>query len=250
MRFLRRCGRLLNAGLAVVGLKVIRQAEGCANPVNPVAADTSATLQRLRVDVAELLRAGRPIKLHVGCGPRILKGWLNIDLSYEPCEAYLQYYGGTHYPPEVRGSLSEFYPIDVSQTRLPIPDGTVDVIAHEDFIEHLSQKDQVAFLAEAFRILKKGGVHRVNTPNLLVSLRDRYDFSRGSEGVYREAWAMHGHVNILSPRLLEDLARWIGYREVVVAHKNQSRSGLLYREYRPDPRDSSEDENLYADLVK
>ena len=32
------------------------------------------------------------LKLHIGCGPRILKGWVNIDLAFEPYENYMQYY--------------------------------------------------------------------------------------------------------------------------------------------------------------
>jgi len=32
------------------------------------------------------------IKLHFGCGPRILKGWINIDLTFERFKPYLQYY--------------------------------------------------------------------------------------------------------------------------------------------------------------
>ena len=35
---------------------------------------------RLKADYSKY----NPIRLHIGCGPRILKGWINIDLSLEP----------------------------------------------------------------------------------------------------------------------------------------------------------------------
>ncbi len=107
-------------------------------------------------------------KLHFGCGPRVLKGWVNIDLAYEPFEKYLQFYGEKYYPAEIRADRSEFYAIDITKTGLPLPDDSVDVIFHEDFMEHLNQRDQIVFLAETLRVLRPGGVHRVNTPNLLI----------------------------------------------------------------------------------
>lgn len=190
------------------------------------------------------------LKLHFGCGPRVLKGWINIDLVYEPFENYLQYYGETYYPKEIRGEEADFFAIDVTKERLPLDDDTVDVVFHEDFIEHLDQRAQVVFLAETLRVLKPGGIHRVNTPDLKASMLNNSDFSLGSAGVYQEEWRKHGHKNVLTGDTLAEMAKMIGYREVHFTKKDESVSSLIPREYRPDINDRDEDGNIFADLVK
>lgn len=190
-----------------------------------------------------------PVKIHVGCGPRVLKGWINMDLSYEPFQAYLKYYTDRYYPEKLRGDQSDFFAIDVS-TGIPLPDESVDVIFHEDFIEHLSQKNQIVFLSEALRVLKVGGVHRVNTPDLLTSMRENSDFGKGMDGVYADEWNKHGHASVLTANSLKELAELVGYREVSFNGRDRSRSPLVPLEYRPDPNDRPESGNIFADLIK
>jgi predicted SAM-dependent methyltransferase len=190
------------------------------------------------------------IKLHFGCGPRVLKGWINIDLVFEPYENYLQYYGEKYYPKELRGGKADFIAIDVTKERLPFVDNTVDVVFHEDFIEHLDQRSQIVFLAEALRVLKPGGIHRVNTPDLHASMLNNSDFSLGSAGVYQDEWSKHGHKNVLTEDILTEMAKMIGYKEVHFTNRDESISSLIPREYRPDLNDRDEDGNIFADLVK
>jgi len=192
----------------------------------------------------------KPLKLHIGCGPRILKGWINIDLKYEPYRDYMKYYTDKYYPQEIRGDLSNFYAIDITKTGLPIPDNSVDVIFHEDFIEHLSQREQIIFLAETLRVLKRGGIHRVNTPSLLVSMSNHSDFSRGISGVYLDEWNKHIHLNVLTPNILQEMALMVGYKKVFFNGRNQSKSETIPSEYRPDPNDRPEFGNIFADLIK
>ena len=189
------------------------------------------------------------IKIHFGCGPRVLKDWVNIDLDFEPYENYLKYYKDEHYPPEIRGTRDDFYAIDIIKTGIPLPDNCVDVIFHEDFIEHLTQKQQVIFLAETFRVLKKGGIHRVNTPELLESMKNS-DFTQGRKGVYVGEWDQHTHFNILTKNTLDEMARMIGYSDIKFNTKNKSTSPLIPKEYRPNPNDRPEQGNLFADLIK
>lgn len=209
----------------------------------PEAHSDSERLKRFAADT-------QVTKLHFGCGPRVLKGWINIDLAFEPFENYLQYYGDAFYPREVRGDKSDFFALDVTKERLPLDDNTVDVVFHEDFIEHLDQRSQVLFLAETLRVLKPGGIHRVNTPDLINSMQKHSDFSRGAAGVYVGEWDRHGHKCVLTRTMLAEMAAMIGYREVQFTNRDGSASPLLPREYRPDPNDREEDGNIFADLVK
>lgn len=190
------------------------------------------------------------IKLHFGCGPRVLKGWINIDLAFVPYDNYLKYYGDKYYPKEIRGGKSDFFAIDISKERLSLDDNTVDVVFHEDFIEHLDQRTQIIFLAETLRVLKPGGVHRVNTPELKASMLKNSYFNLGAVGVYQDEWCKHGHKNVLTYDVLAEIAKMVGYREVHFTKRNESSSTLIPREYRPDLNDRDEDGNIFADLVK
>lgn len=81
-------------------------------------------------------------RLHIGCGPQILKGWINID--------------NAQYPGVDRV-------LDVT-TGLPFED--VSFVFAEHFIEHLSYRDASALMRECRRVMRDDGVLRLSTPNL------------------------------------------------------------------------------------
>lgn len=190
------------------------------------------------------------LKLHIGSGPRVLKGWINIDLAFEPYEQYLQYYKDEFYGPEIRGKRSEFFAIDITQQPLPLADKSVAVVFHEDFLEHLDQKEQILFLAETYRLLKKGGVHRINTPDLSSSMKLNSNFKKGFRGVYQYEWDHHVHKNVLTKNMLKELAEIVGYSKVIVQKRNKSQANDIPKEYRPDPNDRPESGNIFIDLIK
>jgi predicted SAM-dependent methyltransferase len=83
------------------------------------------------------------MKIHLGCGSNYINGWINIDLD---------------------SPLADIY-ADLRQP-LQFKDASVDMIFNEHFIEHISREEGIAFLKECRRVLKKGGVFRVSTPDL------------------------------------------------------------------------------------
>lgn len=85
------------------------------------------------------------MKLHIGCGPRILQGWVNLDLEPGP--------GGVVY--------------DATKP-LPYEDQSVSFIYSEHFIEHLDYHSALAHLKDCFRVLKPAGALRVSTPDLFT----------------------------------------------------------------------------------
>jgi hypothetical protein len=189
------------------------------------------------------------LKLHFGCGPRILKGWINIDLSYEP--NYQNYnYGQIYYPSKIRGKRDDLYLFNILEVGLPLPDDCVDVVFHEDFIEHLDQKEQFLFLAETLRVMKKGAIHRVNTPNLLPSLEKGSEFSKGLNGVNTGEWSRWGHKNVLTPAMLKEMATIVGYSRIIFSKRDRSLSKLIPLEYRPASDRLRKGGNIFADLIK
>lgn len=82
-------------------------------------------------------------KLHIGCGPHRLEGWLNTDLN----------------------PFHSLVLVDAGR-RLPFDANAFDCIFTEHLIEHLEFRKGTQLLQECYRILKAGGKIRIATPNL------------------------------------------------------------------------------------
>lgn len=81
-------------------------------------------------------------KLHIGCGPLALPGWINIDRQkYQAVDRVLDVTHG-------------------------LPFENVELVFAEHFIEHLPYPDALRFLTECRRALADDGVLRLSTPNL------------------------------------------------------------------------------------
>lgn len=87
-------------------------------------------------------------KLQLGAGNNILPGWFNTDYFPRPDISFM----------------------DVTKT-FPIPPTSFKFIFTEHHIEHISYKDAVFMLKECYRILKPGGIIKIDTPDLYNSLR-------------------------------------------------------------------------------
>jgi len=85
------------------------------------------------------------IKLNLGCGEDIRKGWINIDRRI------------------IKG-IDLCY--DISEHAIPLQDKVVAEILCKDFIEHLSWRRVEYLLHECFRVLKSNGLIYIQTPDL------------------------------------------------------------------------------------
>lgn len=207
---------------------------------------------------AELLAAcnnKERLQLHFGCGPRILKDWINIDLQYMSYSSmmhffddYQDYFNTSVYPKEIQGSKNDLFLVDITKELLPIAANSVDVIFHEDFFEHLDQKEQFIFLAETYRVLKPGAIHRINTPDLNF-IMGGYSKGERAKNIPVENWDKAVHKNIVSQKILTEMALLVGYSNIVFTGHNESSARGLPCEYRPGQGHPIE-ENLYADLIK
>jgi predicted SAM-dependent methyltransferase len=189
--------------------------------------------------VLGLVESGQPVKIQVGFGWSPAPGFVNLDIQ-----------------PMLEAGDTQFDALDVFffpyvDMPWPIPDNCVDYIFHEDFIEHISQKQQVCFLAETFRVLTDGAWHRVSTPCLNASMKRHSRFEDGLKGVYTGEWDNWEHINLFTRNSLEEMAKMVGYREVMFNQKNQGVSPhRLTNEIRPsDDRDTLIG-NVFADLLK
>jgi predicted SAM-dependent methyltransferase len=100
--------------------------------------------ERLRNDY--LSKTAMP-KLHIGGGWRRLQGWLNTDIELIP----------------------DVMQMDATQ-RFPFLDGTFQYVYTEHMIEHVPYPKGLYMLQECHRVMRRGGVIRVITPDLAVIL--------------------------------------------------------------------------------
>lgn len=54
---------------------------------------------------------------------------------------------------------------------IPFPDQSVDVVYHSHVLEHIERDLVPGFLREVFRVLRRGGIHRIVVPDLEVLCR-------------------------------------------------------------------------------
>lgn len=85
----------------------------------------------------------KDVKLHFGCGPRILSGWVNID--------------GWRFP-------GIDFATDLRQP-LPFADATCRLIFTEHVFEHIDADYRLPVLRELLRVLQPGGTLRIVVPD-------------------------------------------------------------------------------------
>lgn len=113
------------------------------------------------------------MKLNLGCGPHVKPGWINCDIERHP---------GV-----------EFADLSKPNCLVGVKTETVTVAHCEHFIEHVSYESGIQFLKEVHRVLVKGGVVRISTPDLAMLVRayTKKDFS-GYPSVWKPSNPCHG----------------------------------------------------------
>ncbi|HEX9160453.1 MAG TPA: methyltransferase domain-containing protein [Thermoanaerobaculia bacterium] len=159
-------------------------------------------------------------KLHVGCGPVHLDGWINIDVRR---------YRGVDYVLDVRDGL---------------PFHDLRFVFAEHFIEHLPYWECERFLRDCRSALADDGVLRLSTPNLDWVVATQY----GANDAIRNCFALNtsfrgwGHQFLFNATTLAALLRRAGFADVRFLTYGNSRHeelrGLERHEKSPDSVES------------
>ncbi len=122
------------------------------------------------------------VKINLGCGLAVAKGWINVDGSLNALMA--------HWPRAIHKMLyrasgaNRYYTCDQYCSLLedhqfvhhnlsygiPFADESVDFVYSSHFLEHLHRQDALHLLQESFRVLKPGGLTRVGVPDLAYAI--------------------------------------------------------------------------------
>lgn len=170
--------------------------------------------RKARELVARQAHLGNDIKLHIGSGALVIEGgWINIDMEDLPT-------------------------VDISMNvleGLPFKSNSVDMVYSEHFIEHLPRDGTKFFLAEALRVLKPGGVHRVLTPDIRncvdvflkgnfrdVSWAKEYGLESSADYL-NQTLRLWGHQYLFDQETLFKFADEAGYTDMTWEKLNESR---------------------------
>lgn len=107
------------------------------------------------------------MRLHIGCGPKVLPGWINIDVVEGP-------------------HVHRWDPLD-----LPLKDGSVSHILSEHAFEHFGFAEEERLFRECLRVLAPGGVLEIEVPDLEWTCRTFVDAADAFEAFYRIGSADH-----------------------------------------------------------
>jgi len=125
------------------------------------------------------------IKLNLGCGGRPLMGYVNVDFENKK-KMHLRY-PGIKISKKIKIKNFNIF-------KLPFKNGTVDLIRADSLIEHLNFFEEKKFFLEIKRVLKKGGICNISTPDfektikLWLNLKDDWhDFYRNDEEAIKKS---------------------------------------------------------------
>lgn len=149
------------------------------------------------------------MKLHIGCGKRYLKGWVNTDIKAGVADVVF----------------------DASK-KFPYKNDSVDLIYCEHFIEHLTFPQGKSFFAESYRTLRKDGVIRVSTPNVKYVLKTYLE--KGDCFWLNRAFYDWEHKFLYDTKTISDTMKIIGFSLRLCRRNASLLPDLRNLESRPD----------------
>jgi predicted SAM-dependent methyltransferase len=165
--------------------------------------------------LAELSHAS-DLRINVGSSSEHVPGWISVDIE--------------------RDRDGEVLRMDAT-ARWPFADGSAAAVNSEHFIEHVTREQAAAYLREAYRVLKPGGLIRTSTPDLEGMARAYFDADPAILELHRSHryvaanhadmvnnyFLEHGHRHIYDFDSLRQLLSEAGFAQIERASFGHSR---------------------------
>lgn len=171
------------------------------------------------------------VRLNLGCGLAVAKGWINIDGSLNALVASMPamvhrlmyrltgaraYYSESEYCCLLAEHVFIHHDLAAG---IPLADDVADYIFSSHFFEHLYEKEAAHLLRDCHRVLKEGALLRISVPDLeyAIGLYERgnkeqmlknYFFVEDGDSSYSR------HKYMYDFEMLSSLLDKIGFREI------------------------------------
>jgi len=169
-------------------------------------------------------------KINYGCGSKLMKNWLNVDIQVENKKDYLT----------TCVDLRGIHPFRNNQFTYGYA---------EDFLEHLTQSDQILFLQEVYRTFKKNGVLRLSFPGLEGILNEHYEAGYYTDPLIakQNAYVQWKHEHYPCKAELRMICKKIGFQRITFVTYGKS----SFKDLRGiDTRYLQKSINIYVEIVK
>ncbi len=144
------------------------------------------------------MRAAGPVKLNLGCGDKLLPGYVNVDVVESR----------RGYKPDIICDLHRLAVFD---------DASAEEVLSVHVVEHFWRWEVVDILREWMRVLKPGGTMILECPNLLSAAQALLADPQGAAGPGQESqrcmWVLYGDPKWRDPYMVH---RW-GYTPASLA---------------------------------
>jgi predicted SAM-dependent methyltransferase len=198
-----------------------------------------------------------PVKVNLGCGLQVARGWVNVDgslnslvassprwmvsLAYKFSGAR-QFYSREYFCDTLQNNFFVHHNLHHG---IPLDDRTADFVYSSHFLEHLDRIHARKLLEDCFRVLKEKGVLRIAVPDLEYAwemYRDGdkdhmlqiYFFTEDETGLGQHRYAYDF-------KMLEALLSEIGFEEIQHAEFQKGETPDL------DQLDNREDYTLFVE---
>jgi len=183
---------------------------------------SSEAIYRMAARVIARRSSGKGVLLDVGCGLGELRGYVKDLVS--------EYVGVDVVRYEQFPAGARFVEIDLDSSRAPLPDGSAEVVAALETIEHL--ENPRAFIRELARLAKPGGLIVVTTPNQLSFLSLLTLLVKKQFNAFQEGPGLYpAHLTAVLEIDLLRIARECGFVEIEIDYSGEGRIPLTARHW-------------------
>ena len=149
------------------------------------------------------------MRINVGCGQTLTPRWRNFDNSLSLRLAKipvlpellrtLRLIENPQYQYIKFAQANNIEYCDVTK-RIPLPNGSVDVLYSSHMIEHLDREEVLLFLREARRVLRPGGIIRLAAPDIKIQVQ-RYEINGDADSFIEGTRLTSPRPRLLSQRI-------------------------------------------------
>jgi SAM-dependent methyltransferase len=162
-----RIQQSVNVGYKAIQARIVRKALATVGASDVAVPDINHLLHHLRGEALRMLPKGAAHFVSVGCSGTWYFKWIEEMYGRMELHTGIEFYSPC--PPDLPANIT--WIANTAGSMPEINDAVADILFSGQNIEHLWPDDIASFLLEAHRIIKKGGLLVVDSPNRRITAK-------------------------------------------------------------------------------